>query len=106
MWFTLARSKRYSPGPARLAPGVRAVCSDMVSSINWLIACRVGKGGPDLDVGHASRSAVPTLHTLVGHTLRDVHDHPRQQIEPRLDRINVDIFGVVRVRPEAAQAEA
>src|SRR5262245_8798387 len=24
MWFTRARSNRYSPGPARLAPGVRA----------------------------------------------------------------------------------
>src|SRR5712672_3224477 len=29
MWFTLARSNRYSPGPARLAPGVRTVWSGM-----------------------------------------------------------------------------
>src|ERR1700704_737631 len=27
MWFTLARSNRYSPGAARLAPGVRTVWS-------------------------------------------------------------------------------
>src|ERR1700704_1550946 len=29
MWFTLARSNKYSPGAARLAPGVRTVSSDM-----------------------------------------------------------------------------
>src|SRR5215469_1789177 len=80
MWFTLARSKRYSPGPARLAPGVRAVCSDMFSSAG-------------------------SLFGLFGRTLRDVHDHPGEQIEPRLDRINVDILGVVRMRAEPAQAE-
>src|SRR5262249_23015946 len=29
MWFTAARSNRYSPSPARLAPGVRATCCDI-----------------------------------------------------------------------------
>src|SRR5262245_35566136 len=35
MWFTRARSNRYSPGPARLAPGVRATAawSDIGTSI-------------------------------------------------------------------------
>ncbi len=32
MWFTLARSNTYSPSPARLAPGVRATCCDIVVS--------------------------------------------------------------------------
>src|SRR5712671_6844284 len=29
MWFTLARSNKYSPGAARVAPGVRTVWSGM-----------------------------------------------------------------------------
>src|ERR1700730_1750672 len=36
MWFTLPRSNRYSPFPARLAPSVRAACCDIVDLLHWI----------------------------------------------------------------------
>src|SRR5688572_7404136 len=36
---------------------------------------------------------------------RDVHDHARGEIEPRLDRAHQDVLRVGRVGAEAAQAE-
>src|SRR5574340_1575324 len=38
--------------------------------------------------------------------LRHVHDHPREQVKTRLDRIDVDVFGIVRMPAETAQPEA
>src|SRR3954447_5228246 len=46
MWFTLARSNRYSPSPARVAPGVLAASCDIVSSSVVNIILRASGGRP------------------------------------------------------------
>src|SRR6187402_612310 len=37
---------------------------------------------------------------------REIHDHPHRQVQARLDRLDEDVFVVVGVCAEAAQAEA
>src|SRR4051794_41414300 len=46
MWFTLARSNRYSPSPARVAPGVRAASCDMFPTSVVHIILRASGGCP------------------------------------------------------------
>src|ERR1700693_3005355 len=83
MWFTWARSKTYSPGPARLAPGVRAVWSDMVvSSIETSCPGRGATRSGALqnrDPG-AQKTWVPVL----GCTVRCAHAAPRPGHETEL----------------------
>jgi len=53
-------------------------------------------------VGGFAAIAAVSFHLV----LRHIHDHARRQIKPRHDRLQLDVFGVVRVGAVAAQAEA
>src|SRR6516165_10753246 len=46
MWFTAARSNTYSPSPARLAPGVRATCRDILRLLRFPAALSSTKRAP------------------------------------------------------------
>ena len=44
----------------------------------------------------------PSIRLALGH----VHDHPGEEVKPRLDRIEIDVLGVVGMRTETAQPES
>src|SRR5580700_1959693 len=63
MWLILARLKMYSPGPARLAPGVRAAARSAACSTMWKLLrarcqAKVGDGSGGL-------APIPGRWTLV-----------------------------------------
>jgi hypothetical protein len=86
------------------------------------LGCAGGTGSPLSSSYHWLRSGVPNgvgirsskdksscarteMRALLRFPLGHVHHHARQEIESRLDRIDVDIFRVVRLRSEAAHAK-
>src|SRR5207302_5476789 len=90
------------PSPVRERP-TRKGLRGIGGSYTW-----IRKGANDCAVLAADVNICVALpyRCLLMLALRHVHDHPREQIEARFDRIDVDVFGVVRMRAEAAQPEA
>src|SRR5581483_2856733 len=63
--FTLARSNRYSPGPARLAPGVRAAGAAWVMSASSdFFGCVDGDGSAGLAGGETGFSSQPGMWVM------------------------------------------
>src|SRR5271166_3719929 len=79
MWFTLARSNRYSPLPARLAPGVRAsaLCCDIF--VSWsAVTCRLVVGYLPVTWGSSCRSGECARRCAAG-------DSPEQGLRRRAE---------------------
>src|SRR5919108_2427573 len=90
MWFTLSSSKTYSPGPARLAPGVRAAAA-------WLAMCPPSFCGMLVEPGGRRQRGFLTLFL---HLLAMVGGHKNRTNSGGI----TNAIAVDRARPRARPA--
>src|SRR5438270_297780 len=107
------RRMRHSPSVlTRLSPGRQALCSSCDFSPSG-IAALTRRYAPHFHLSTrwvaaqlCSRSLRWAYHSPIAWSSRRVHDEPRHEVEPRLDRVELDVLLPRGVVAEAGKAEA